>query len=101
MTRKKLNLNYIVNTISQHQQTIKNFDVSSLALFGSFARNQATATSDLDFLVEFKGGATFDKYMNLKFFLEDLFQRPVDLVTKNSLKKAIYQTVLEEMIYVT
>jgi predicted nucleotidyltransferase len=42
-----------------------------LALFGSVARDEATAESDVDLLVEFEGGATFDRYMDLKFFLEE------------------------------
>lgn len=98
---KKLNVERVLNTLNKHRQTIKNFGVHSLALFGSVARNQAKTTSDLDFLVEFEGVATFDNYMNLKFFLEDLFQKPVDLVTKESLKKEIRQTVIKEAIDVT
>ena len=73
----------------------------SLALFGSVARGHATTDSDLDFLVEFEGEATFDRYMDLKFFLEDLFNKPVDLVTKRSLKKEISQRILQEAIDVT
>ena len=81
--------------------TIHSFGVHSLALFGSVARDEATETSDLDFLVEFEGTATFDRYMDLKFYLEDLFGKPVDLVTKRSLKPQIAESVLEEAIDVT
>jgi predicted nucleotidyltransferase len=81
--------------------TIRGFGVQSLALFGSVARDEATEASDLDFLVEFEGAATFDRYMNLKFFLEDLFDKPIDLVTKRSLKPQIAASVLEEAINVT
>ena len=81
--------------------TIRSFGVQSLALFGSVARDEATETSDLDFLVEFEGAATFDRYMELKFSLEDLFGKPVDLVTKRSLKPQIAESVLEEAIDVT
>ena len=70
-------------------------------MFGSVAGDRATTESDLDFLVEFEGEATFDRYMDLKFFLEDLFNMPVDLVTRRSLKKEIRQRVLQEAIYVT
>lgn len=101
MMANQLNVDYVINTLNKHQQTIKSFGVSSLALFGSVARNQAKTTSDLDFLVQFKGVATFDNYMNLKFFLEDLFQKPVDLVTQDSLKEAIRQTVIKEAVNVT
>jgi len=80
--------------------TIHSFGVKSLALFGSVARDEASETSDLDFLVEFEGTATFDRYMDLKFFLEDLFGKPVDLVTKRSLKSQIAESVLKEAINV-
>ena len=101
MLSKQLNSDQILNTLAQNHQAIQNFGVRSLALFGSVALDRATAESDLDFLVEFEGTTTFDRYMDLKFFLEDLFQMPVDLVTKRSLKPEISQKVLEEAIYVT
>ena len=97
---KTLDRQTILSTLQEHRDKIYSFGVHSLALFGSTARNQATEDSDLDSLVEFAGVATFDLYMDLKFFLEDLFGKPVDLVTKKSLKSQIRQRVLEEAIYV-
>ncbi len=79
---------------------IQHLGIKSLELFGSVARNEATESSDLDFLVEFDGPATFDRYMELKFFLEELFDRSIDLVTKRSLKPQLQATVLEEAIRV-
>jgi len=52
-------------------------------------------------LIEFEGAATFDRYMDLKFSLEDLFGKPVDLVTRRSLKPQIAESVLGEAIDVT
>ena len=91
----------VLNRLRDRLDTLHSFGVRSLALFGSVARDEATETSDLDFLVEFEGAATFDRYMDLKFFLEDLFGKPVDLVTKRSLKPQIQQAVLQEAIDVT
>jgi uncharacterized protein len=91
----------ILTTLKERLDTIRSFGVQSLALFGSVARDEATEASDLDFLVEFEGSATFDRYMDLKFFLEDLFGKPVDLVTRRSLKPQIAESVLEESISVT
>jgi len=88
----------VLNRLRDRLDTIRGFGVHTLALFGSVARDEATETSDLDFLVEFEGAATFDRYMDLKIFLEDLFEKPIDLVTKRSLKPQIRQTVLEESI---
>ena len=88
----------VLTRLADRLDTIRGFGVHTLALFGSVARDEATETSDLDFLVEFEGAATFDRYMDLKIFLEDLFEKPIDLVTKRSLKPQIRQTVLEESI---
>ncbi len=103
-TPKRLNTRVVRRALwrrsSADIDAIHSFGVRSLDLFGSVARDEATETSDLDFLVEFEGTVTFDRYMDLKFFLEDLFERPVDLVTQRSLKPQIRQTVLEEAINV-
>ena len=59
----------------------------NLALFGSFAREQATEKSDVDILVEFQGPATSKAYFGLQFYLEELLCRPVDLVTSKALRQ--------------
>src|SRR5947209_12363913 len=62
--------------------------IKSLSLFGSVARGEAKEGSDLDFLVEFEGPATFDRYMDLKELLEREFETAVDLVTVRALTPA-------------
>lgn len=74
------------------------FDVGALYLFGSQARGDAGPTSDADFLVEFAGGATVDKLLDLADFLEELLGMPVDLVTRNGVKARLLQTIEREMI---
>ncbi len=101
MTTKQSYRQLVLDSLGDRLDTIHGFGVSYLALFGSVARDEGTEISDLDFLVEFEGTATFDGYMNLKFFLEDLFNKPVDLVTKKSLKSQISESVLSEAIDVT
>lgn len=90
----------VLSILQEHSEDIHNFGVKSLALFGSTARNEATADSDLDFLVEFNAELTFKRYMKLKFFLEDLFNKNVDLVIKTDLKPQIRESVIKEAIYV-
>ena len=65
---------------------VERFGVTQLALFGSFARDQATDRSDVDILVQFDGPATAKSYFGLQFYLEDLLSRPVDLVTTKALR---------------
>ncbi|MGK7906889.1 MAG: nucleotidyltransferase family protein [Synechococcus sp.] len=101
MGSKVTNQQEVLALLRDRIDTIRSYGVCSLALFGSAARNETNESSDLDFLVEFEGTATFDRYMDLKLFLEDLFNKPVDLVTRRSLKPEIRANVLEEAIDVT
>ena len=72
------------------------YGVKSLGVFGSWARGEATAASDLDLLVEFDA-LSFDRYMDLKFHIEDLLHVRVDLVLKESLKPALRDRILKEV----
>jgi len=90
----------ILTKIRQHSDELKVYKVKKVGLFGSFARSNQKAASDIDILVEFNhGGKTFDNYMDLKFYLERLFHRKVDLVIKDSLKTRIKNKVLSEVKY--
>ncbi len=81
------NANAILNQIEANIIQIKSFGVKRIGLFGSFARGEQTTKSDIDLLVEFNQGLkTFDNYMDLKFYLEDLFGRKVDLVVAEAIK---------------
>ncbi len=91
----------VLQLLKQHQREWKRFGVKSLAVFGSVARDEADAESDVDILVEFEGPVTFDRYMDLKMFLEDLLGRPVDLATVRLLKPRVRARVLEEAVYVS
>jgi uncharacterized protein len=95
-----LDRNDIMATL-QGQMVRSRFGIKSLFLFGSVARNEATQESDLDFVVDFDGMITFDQYMDLKIFLEDLFGKKIDLAIKDTLKLQIRQKILEEAIDVT
>ena len=96
MKAKKMN---VIGTLRDHEKEIKeSFGVRRIGIFGSFARGEQKETSDVDILVEFEK-PTFDNFMNLAFFLEDLFQRKVDLVTSNSLSPYIGPYVKKEVVW--
>jgi predicted nucleotidyltransferase len=78
----------------------RRFSVKGLSVFGSVARNEAGRRSDIDVLVEFKGKATFDLFMDLKFYLEDLLGTSVDLVTDKALRPEIRKAIEREKINV-
>lgn len=90
----------VIKLLTEHRKDLARLGVKSLALFGSVVREESRADSDIDLLVEFEGKATFDKYMGLKFFLEDLLQRQVDLVTRKALKPRLRPYVEKEALYV-
>ena len=87
----------ILRTLSQHQPELRAFGVARLGLFGSFARGEARPDSDLDFVVDLKR-RTFDDFMGLKIFLEDLFGRRVDLVLFDRIKPQLEECILREVV---
>ena len=84
--------------LGANEANIKSFGVRSLSLFGSSARGEGSPESDLDFVVEFER-KSFDAYMDLKFFLEDLFGKPVDLVLADGIKPRLRSVILREAIH--
>jgi predicted nucleotidyltransferase len=87
----------IIQTLERELETLRSrFGVKSLGLFGSIARGDASPDSDIDILVEFDT-PSFDHYMELKFYLEELLGRSVDLVLKGSLKPALRDHILREV----
>ena len=91
----------ILTLLAAHRADLDRYGVKSLALFGSVARDDAGEDSDIDVLVEFEGPATFDGYMELKFYLEDLLGKPVDLVTPKALRPQLRPRIEQELVYVS
>ncbi len=90
----------ILRRIEESRDEIKKFGVRRIGLFGSCAEGGQKKESDVDILVEFeRGKKTFDNYMELKFFLEDLFDRKVDLVILESLKPDLKPHILRSVKY--
>jgi predicted nucleotidyltransferase len=87
----------ILATIRTNEMRLRALSVRELALFGSFARGEATDSSDIDFLVEFEH-KTFDNYLDTKELLEGLFSRKVDLVIKSNIKPRLRDRILSEAV---
>jgi predicted nucleotidyltransferase len=87
----------LLELLKKHESEIRAFGVERVGLFGSFVRNEPTPQSDVDILVEFvPGQKTFNNFMELGFFLEELFGRKVDLLTPESLSPYIGPYILKE-----
>ena len=70
----------VLDALRQHRPDLLRFGVKSIGLFGSYAKDASTNSSDLDFVVEFSE-PTYDNFTALEQFLEGLFQRQVDILT--------------------
>ena len=89
----------IIDLLRSHAGDIKaRFAVKRIGLFGSYARGDQKASSDIDILVEFEK-PTFRNFMDLSFYLEDLFGREVDLVTVRGLHSRIRPYVEKDVIW--
>ncbi|MBI3734246.1 MAG: nucleotidyltransferase family protein, partial [Chloroflexi bacterium] len=90
----------LIALLEERRGEIKSFGVKRLGLFGSFARGEQRMDSDIDLLVEFESAQkTYDNFIHLSFFLEDLLQRPVEIVTAESLSPYIRPHVLGTVEY--
>jgi predicted nucleotidyltransferase len=90
----------VLQTLERHKHDLEPFRLRSLALFGSAARNEARPDSDLDFVVEFDGPATLDRYADLLSYLEVIFQRRIDLLTEASLPPSLRSIIQREAVYI-
>jgi predicted nucleotidyltransferase len=90
----------IIYNVKKHLPTLKqNFAIDSLAFFGSFTRNDFTADSDVDIIVDFKSD-NFLLFVQLADELERITQTKVDLVTKRSIKERHWNYLKDKLIYV-
>ena len=76
------------------------FNVKSIGLFGSYARDEQRDRSDVDILVEFSKPIGFFKFMELEEYLNKKLGVKVDLVTPDALKPMIKPQIMREIVYV-
>ena len=77
----------------------KDYSVKEIGLFGSFSDETFTEESDIDLLVEFERPIGW-KFFSLEIYLEKIFNRKIDLVTKNALKEQIKESILKQVNFV-
>lgn len=76
------------------------YQLTRLGVFGSYARGEQTAESDLDILIDYDKAPTLFQLVELRDYLSEQVGLKVDLVTKNGLKSRIQARVLSEVVYV-
>ena len=90
----------ITNKLSKLKVRLKKrYPISSMAIFGSYARNEQTDTSDVDIMVEFNGKIGI-KFIDLANDIEKALGLKVDLVSKKGIKEQYLNSILSDLIYV-
>jgi predicted nucleotidyltransferase len=90
----------ILDTLTEEQTLLrKEFHVKTIGIFGSYARDEQTETSDIDILVEFESPIGFFKFMKLEDYLSEKLGTKVDLVTPDALKPLIKSQIMQETVY--
>ena len=90
-----------LNIINENRATLRDkYFVKEIGIFGSVARGEQTAASDVDVLVEFSEPVGFFAFLDLEDFLTRTFGKKVDLVTKRALKLAVKDQILRDVVYV-
>lgn len=89
----------IKNKIKENKKFLKEkYHVRSFFLFGSYAKGEQTATSDIDLLVDFQKIIDMFEMIDLQEYLQNLFGKKVDLGTKKGLKSFVKDSILKEAI---
>ena len=82
-----MNKHEIKLLLQKNKNTLKNYGIKRIGLFGSAVRNELTKESDIDIVVEFeKGKATMKNFILLSEFLENLLGRKVDILTPEGIE---------------
>ena len=94
-----MNRQDVLTLLKKHKSFLQQrFNIQSIALAGSFARDEATSKSDVDIIVNMP--PSFQDFFNLKYFLEEQLGRSVDLGLEKNLRAFIKKEIESEMIYV-
>jgi predicted nucleotidyltransferase len=101
MKKKQLNyFEFIKSELSSMKDELANkFGVSSMGLFGSITRDDFTANSDIDILIEFTRPIGID-FITLADLLESRLQRKVDLITRDGIKPRYFEAIKDDLIYI-
>ena len=96
MKAKILTYKEIMKTLKEQADVLRKYGVKRIGLFGSYVRGEQKEDSDIDFLVEFET-PNFDNFMDLAFYLEDIFGRKVEIMTNGSISPYIQPYVETEV----
>lgn len=91
----------IKDRLLQQKQILKEqYKVKRVGIFGSYARSEQTQKSDVDILVDYEEAPSLFSLLELEYYLEEVLNSKVDLVTRNGIKPQLKETILNEVVYI-
>ena len=96
-----MNAQDAIDTLRRHEGALRARGIRHAAVFGSVARGDNRADSDLDILIEFEAeaeGSVYD-YMRLKDYVASLFEGPVDVIDRAALKPHLRAPSERDAVY--
>jgi hypothetical protein len=90
----------VLRLLSEHRAELEGMGVTSLALFGSVARDEAGPESDVDVLVEIQRPMGLFGFAAIHLRLEEIFGCRVDLVTEEGMRPHYYQRIVGDLVHV-
>ena len=91
----------VIATLRAHRAALaEQFGITSVALFGSVARDEARDDSDIDILVEFESPPGWWNYFGAQVFLEDILGRTVDMTTLREVRREFRPYVEKDVVHV-
>jgi predicted nucleotidyltransferase len=97
-----LSLEQIISTLEQNRTRLHAvYGVQRIGVFGSYARGNQTADSDIDFVVDFSDNLTdlFETKYQLREFLSAIFHKQIDLANLKAIKPYVYKEISQEIRY--
>lgn len=94
-----MNKESIIAFLKKHKKHFEqHYQVKRIGLFGSYVKNRQTNQSDIDIVVDMP--SSFDNYYELKEFLEEHFQKNVDLGFISTIREHLKEDINKEVVYV-
>lgn len=96
-----MTLQSITQTLTAQKDSLQNFGLRRIGIFGSAARGESSVTSDIDLLLDFDPAQkTYKNFIGSTTFLEQLFHQPIDAVTLQALSPYIKPHIEKDVTYV-
>ncbi len=93
-------MNEVLDTLKANKEILFNkYPLKSIALFGSYSRGDSDSSSDVDVMVELTIPDA-RAFIDLSYELEELFQKKVDIVSKNGMKERYMKVIEKDLQYV-